>query len=277
MRPVRAFSAALLTTLTLSFAAPAMAAQCDHPGGFDAFLKEFRQEAAARGLSAKTLALLNNVTLDELVLRADRRQGVFKQSFEEFALPRIKSRFAKASRMMDEHASTLRRVEKAYGVPAAMTVVLWGLESDFGINRGKNDVLRATATLGFDCRRSAFFQNELFEALELAQKGDLAVADMRSDWAGEIGQAHFLPSSYNKFAVDFDGDGKRDLFRSVPDTLASIANYLKGHGWKTGQPWNEGTENFEVIRKWNRALVYAKTIAAFAEQLEARHARAQQR
>jgi lytic murein transglycosylase len=277
MRPVRAFSAALLTTLTLSLAAPAMAAQCNHPGGFDAFLKEFRQEAAARGLTPKTLSLLNNVTLDESVLRADRRQGVFKLSFEEFALPRIKSRFAKASRMMDEHAALLRRVEKTYGVPGAMTIVLWGLESDFGINRGKNDVLRATATLGFDCRRSAFFQNELFEALELVQKGDLALADMRSDWAGEIGQAHFLPSSYNKFAVDFDGDGKRDLFRSVPDTLASIANYLKGYGWKTGQPWSEGTENFEVIRKWNRALVYAKTVAAFAEQLDARNARAQQR
>jgi lytic murein transglycosylase len=276
MRPVRAFSAALLATLAISVAAPAQAAQCNHPSGFDGFLAEFRKEAAAAGLNQKTLSLLNGVTLDESVLRADRRQGVFKQSFEEFALPRIKSRFAKASRMMSEHAPTLRRIEKEFGVPGAMVIVLWGLETDFGTHTGKHEVLRATATLGFDCRRSAFFQNELMEALTLVQKGDLTPADLRGDWAGELGQAHFLPSSYNKFAIDFDGNGKRDLIRSVPDTLASIANYFKGYGWKPGQSWAEGTENFEVIRKWNKALVYAKTVAAFAEQLEGRNARAEQ-
>ncbi len=275
MRPAHAFSAALVTAIAISFSAPAEAAQCNHPGGFDAFLKEFRQEAAARGLAPKTLSLLNAVTLDESVLRADRRQGVFKQSFEEFALPRIKSRFGKASRMMNEHAPLLRRIEREFGVPGAMVIVLWGLETDFGTHTGKHEVLRATATLGFDCRRSAFFQNELMEALTLVQKGDLTPADLRGDWAGELGQAHFLPSSYNKFAIDFDGNGKRDLIRSVPDTLASIANYFKGYGWKAGQPWGEGTENFEVIRKWNKALVYAKTVAAFAEQLEGRNARAQ--
>jgi membrane-bound lytic murein transglycosylase B len=137
-------------------------------------------------------------------------------------------------------------------------------------------VLRATATLGFDCRRSEFFQNELFEALTRVQKGDLTPADLRGDWAGELGQAHFLPSSYNKYAIDFDGNGKRDLIRSVPDTLASIANYFKGYGWQPGQPYGEGTANFEVIRKWNKALVYAKTVAAFAQKLEGGTARAEQ-
>jgi lytic murein transglycosylase len=274
MRSVQAFTAAAV--LSISIATPALGAQCNPPGGFDAYLREFAKEAVAKGLTPRTLSLLNNVTLDPSVLAADKRQGVFKQSFEQFATPRINQRFAKASRMMNEHAPTLRRVEQSFGVPGAMTIVLWGLETDFGTHTGKHDVLRATATLGFDCRRSAFFQNELFEALMLVQKGDLNPADLRGDWAGELGQAHFLPSSYNKYAIDFDGNGKRDLIRSVPDTLASIANYFKGYGWQPRQSYAEGTENFEVIRKWNKALVYAKTVAAFSEKLEAHSARAEQ-
>jgi membrane-bound lytic murein transglycosylase B len=255
MRSVQAFTAAAV--LSFALAAPALAAQCNPPGGFDAYLSEFKREAAAKGLSPRTLSLLNNVTLDPSVLAADKR-------------------FAKASRYMTEYAPTLRRIEKEFGVPGAMTIVLWGLETDFGTHTGKHEVLRATATLGFDCRRSAFFQNELFEALTLVQKGDLQPTDLRGDWAGELGQAHFLPSSYNKYAIDFDGNGKRDLIRSVPDTLASIANYFKGYGWQPRQAYAEGTENFEVIRKWNKALVYAKTVAAFSEKLEAHTARAQQ-
>ena len=272
MRSFKAFAAA--TAFSLALAAPALAAQCNPPGGFDAFMAQFKKEAAAKGLSPRTLAALNNVTLDQSVLNADRRQGVFKQSYEEFGPPRINSRYAKASRMMAEHAPTLRKVEQQFGVPGSMTIVLWGLETDFGTNMGKHEALRALATLSFDCRRTDMFQNELTEALTLIEKGDLTPAEMRGDWAGELGQAHFLPSSYNKFAIDFDGNGRRDLLRSVPDVLGSIANYLKGYGWQARQPWGEGTANFEVIRKWNKALVYAKTVAAFAEKLEARSARA---
>jgi lytic murein transglycosylase len=273
----KALPAILLATALLSAAAPAKAAQCNPPGGFDAFMGEFKREAATRGLSPRTLGHLNGITLDESVLTADRRQGVFKLSYEEFGPPRINSRFAKAARMMNEHAPLLRRIEQQLGVPGSMVIALWGLETDFGTNTGRHNVLRATATLGFDCRRSEMFQNELFEALTLLQRGDLTMADMRGDWAGELGQAHFLPSSYNKYAIDFDGNGKRDLIRSVPDTLASVANYLKGYGWQAKQPWREGTANFEVIRKWNKALVYAKTVAAFAEKLDGSSARAEGR
>jgi lytic murein transglycosylase len=274
MRLVKALSTALLTSIVLS--APAIAAQCNHPAGFDAFMADFRKEAATKGLSQRTLAALNGVQLDQSVLTADRRHGVFKQSYEEFGPPRINSRFAKASRLMAEHAPTLRRIEQQFGVPGAIVIALWGLETDFGTNMGKHEVLRAVATLAFDCRRTDRFQNELVEALTLIERGDLTPADMRGDWAGELGQAHFLPSSYNQYAIDFDGNGKRDLFRSVPDVLASTANYLKGYGWQPKQPWGEGTANFEVIRKWNRALVYAKTVAAFAEKLDAHSARAEQ-
>lgn len=274
MRLLTAISAALLSTAVL--ATPALAAQCNHPAGFDAFIGDFKKEAAQKGISPRTLSLLNGITLDQSVLTADKRQGVFKLSFEEFALPRINSRMAKAQRMMQEHAPLLRKIEAQFGVPGSIAIVLWGLETDFGTNTGKHDVLRATATLGFDCRRTDMFQNELLEALTLVERGDLQPADLRGDWAGELGQAHFLPSSYNKFAIDFDGNGKRDLIRSVPDTLASIGNYLKGYGWQAKQPWGEGTANFEVIRKWNKALVYAKTVAAFAEKLDGTSARAEQ-
>jgi lytic murein transglycosylase len=274
MRLLTALSAALLSTAVLT--APALAAQCNHPAGFDAFMSDFKKEAAQKGISQRTLSILTGVTLDQSVLTADKRQGVFKQTFEEFALPRINQRMAKASRMMQEHAPTLRKIEAQFGVPGSIAIVLWGLETDFGTNMGKHDVLRATATLGFDCRRTDMFQNELLEALTLVERGDLQPADLRGDWAGEMGQAHFLPSSYNKFAIDFDGNGKRDLIRSVPDTLASIGNYLKGYGWQAKQPWSEGTANFEVIRKWNKALVYAKTVAAFAEKLDGSSARAEQ-
>jgi membrane-bound lytic murein transglycosylase B len=136
MRPVQALTAAVV--LFFALAAPALAAQCNPPGGFDAYLKEFKKEAAAKGLTPRALSLLDTVTLDPSVLAADKRQGVFKQSFEEFATPRINQRFAKASRLMNEHAPTLRRIEQSFGVPGAMTIVLWGLETDFGTHTGKH-------------------------------------------------------------------------------------------------------------------------------------------
>jgi membrane-bound lytic murein transglycosylase B len=117
------------------------------------------------------------------------------------------------------------------------------------------------------------FQGELLAALRIIDRGDLSAAEMRGAWAGELGQTQFLPSSYLKFAVDFDGNGRRDLIRSVPDVLASTANYLKGYGWQRGQPWTEGTNNFAVLKEWNKAPVYQKTIALFASRLaEPRHA-----
>ena len=119
--------------------------------------------------------------------------------------------------------------------------------------------------------------NEVAAAVTIAvDRGDLRPAEMLGDWAGDFGQTQFLPSSYYKFAIDFDGDGRRDLVRSVPDVLASTANYLKGYGWQPGKRWNEGDPNFEAIRGWNKAMVYAKTVATFAERLEGGAARAEE-
>ena len=131
-------------------------------------------------------------------------------------------------------------------------------------------IVRSLATLAFDCRRSAFFEKELVAALQIIDRGDMSAGELRGGWAGEIGQTQFLPDAYVKYAVDFDGDGRRDLIHSKADVLASTANFLKAHGWKRGQPWGEGTANYEVIRDWNRAGVYVKTIAVMADKLDGR-------
>jgi lytic murein transglycosylase len=262
--------AAVAGVVLLLNAAPALAAKCNPPGGFTAFMAEFKKEAAAKGISKRGMAALDGLSVDDKVLAADRRQHVFKQSFEQFSGRMIsKDRLAKAQKLMAQHAATLKRMEQQFGVPSGVVVAIWGLETDYGVNQGKLSIVRSTATLAFDCRRTDKFQGELADALRIIDRGDMTSEQMRGDWAGEIGQTQFLPSSYVKYAVDFDGDGRRDLVSSVPDVLASTANYLKGKGWQRGQGWNPGQPNFEVIKEWNKADVYARTIALFAEKLEA--------
>ena len=183
-----------------------------------------------------------------------------------------RDRLTKGAKQMAQHAATLKRIEQKYGVPGAVIVAIWGLETDYGVNQGKLSVVRSVATLAYDCRRTDKFQGELADALRIVDRGDMAAADMKGDWAGEIGQTQFLPSSYVKYAVNFDGRGHADLIRSAPDVLASTANYLKSHGWQRGQGWGPGEPNFDVIKEWNKADVYARTIALFAEKLNGGHA-----
>ncbi len=259
--------------LTLLFAlgltdAAALAAPCG--GDFSEFIAAFSREAAAQQVSPRALAALHGVSSDAHVVALDRRQGVFRQSFEQFALPRINARITKARRLMAQHAALLTRIEQAFGVPGPVIIAIWGLETDFGVGSGKRPAIPALATLAHDCRRSAMFQRELLAALRIIDRGDMSAAEMRGAWAGELGQTQFLPSSYLKFAIDFDGNGRRDLIRSVPDALASTANYLKGYGWQRGGPWTEGTHNFAVLKEWNKAAVYQKTIALFAARLAER-------
>ena len=245
---------------------PAFAAQCG--GDFNAFLDTVRREAAAQGVPARALATLDGLTPNPQVISLDRRQGVFRQSFEQFATHRIAEHLAKGQRMMQTHAALLRRIEQQYGVPGSVVIAIWGLETGFGVDIGKTPVIRSLATLAHDCRRSPMFQGELLAALQIIARGDLAPAEMRGAWAGELGQAQFLPSNYIKFAVDFDGNGRRDLIHSVPDTLASIANLLKSFGWTPGGGYRQGSANFAVLAAWNKSTVYQQTIAAFAERLD---------
>jgi membrane-bound lytic murein transglycosylase B len=146
-------------------------------------------------------------------------------------------------------------------------VAIWGLESDFGAARGNLPVMSSVATLAYDCRRTGLFSEQLFAGLRIIQRGDLSPGDMRGAWAGELGQTQFMAANYVKFAVDFDGDGRRDLIRSTPDVLASTANYLKGFGWQRGASWEPGSANYAVLRQWNKSEVYARTIGYFASRL----------
>jgi membrane-bound lytic murein transglycosylase B len=248
--------------------APALAAVACGTGTFEAWLADFKSDAVAKGISQATVtAGLNGVTQDKAVLTRDHSQAVFSQSFEEFSGRMVPPRLTRGSNMMKQYGSVLGRIEETYGVPGEVLVAIWGLETDFGVNIGKFPTIRSLATLAYDCRRSELFRAELMDALRIVDRGDLTPAEMHGAWAGEIGQTQFMPSNYIKYAVDFDGNGRRDLLRSPADVLASTANYLASHGWQRGKGWEPGSPNFAVIQEWNKSEVYAKTIAHFATQL----------
>ena len=257
--------------MSLGLAISATVAQAAVPcgaGNFQSWLDDFKAEAASKGISQATIASsLNGVTADQNVLSRDHSQKVFNQSFEEFSGRMVPPRLLRGSNLMKQYGSVLGRIEQSYGVPGEVLVAIWGLETDFGVNIGKFPTLRALATLAYDCRRSEEFRGELMDALRIVERGDLTPAEMHGAWAGEIGQTQFMPSSYLKFAVDFDGNGRRDLLHSAPDVLASTANFLASHGWQRGKDWEPGSANFGVIQQWNKSEVYAKTIAYFASQL----------
>src|SRR5471032_745188 len=253
-------------------ATPALAARCG--GDFNTFVAAMSAEAQAAGISPAVISqALSGVTQDPTVLNFDRRQrGTFNKSFEQYVSTRVgPGRINMGRQMMQRHAALLARIEQQFGVPPQIVVAIWGLESDFGKGDiGKMPVIRTLATMAHDCRRTELFQGELLAALQILQRGDLPLRDLIGAFAGEIGQTQFMPSSYIKYGVDFDGDGHVDLRHSVPDVLASTANLLKVNGWKAGAPFGEGSENFQVMREWNRSEVYRKTIVLFAERLSGR-------
>jgi lytic murein transglycosylase len=261
--------AALLLVL---LAAPAGAAQCG--GDFNAFMSGMARDAANAGISREVIErAFAGVTLDPAVLKFDRRQrGTFRQSFERYAATRVTAaRIKRAKAYMQRHAALLSRIQQQFGVPATLLMAIWTMETDNGGgDMGKLPVVRTLATLAYDCRRSELFQRELIAALRIVQRGDLPLRDLVGAYAGEIGQTQFLPSSYIKYGVDYDGNGRVDLRHSVPDVLASTANLLKVNGWQAGAPFGPGTHNFEVMREWNRADIYRRAMVLFAERLEAR-------
>jgi lytic murein transglycosylase len=253
-------------------ATPSHAARCG--GDFNTFVAAMSQEAAAAGISQAVISqALSGVTPDPAVLNFDRRQrGTFNKTFEQYVSTRVGAgRINMGRQMLQRHAALLSSIEAKFGVPRQIVVAIWGLESDFGKGDiGKMPVIRTLTTMAHDCRRTELFQGELLAALKIVQRGDLPLRDLIGAFAGEIGQTQFLPSSYIKYGVDFDGNGHVDLRHSVPDVLASTANLLHTSGFKMGAPYGEGSANFEAMREWNRATIYRKTIGYFADQLVGR-------
>ena len=270
MSPFVSLARAGLVAALLFGAAPAFAQTCGNDAaGFPAWLDGFKQEAAAQGVAPRVIAeSLDSVTYDRNTIQHDRGQGVFHQTFEQFSNRMVPPRVKPGANRVRQYAGLLGRIESQYGVPGPVLVAIWSLETDFGANIGNFSTIRSLATLAYDCRRSDKFRAELLDALRIVQRGDLNPATMHGAWAGEIGQTQFMPSSYMKYAVDFDGAGRRDLLHSVPDVLASTAKYLQAYGWQRGQGWEPGEPNFAVIQQWNASAVYSKTIAALATRID---------
>ena len=234
-------SAATLGLALSVLAVPALAdAACHRELSFPAWLAATRADAVKAGISSRAAAALDGLTPDPRVARNDRGQPTLSQGFLQFADRLITpERLKRGSSLLAGNASTFRRIDKDYGVPGPVLVAFWGLETDYGAYMGDYDSVRSLATLAYDCRRADYFRNELLAALRLLDNGDLQRPEMHGAWAGELGQVQFTPSNYLKYAVDYDGDGRRDLVGSVPDALASAAKFLVSLGWQPGEPWLE--------------------------------------
>lgn len=261
----------VLVAAAITFvASPAYAAKCGNTGaGFNKWVAQFKKEMIAKGYSRSNVkSSLSGLKYNSKVIRLDRSQKSFKQNFAKFYKRRTQGMVSKGRKMMKRHRKTFARVEKKYGVPASLLTTIWGLETAFGHFGGKKPIFQSLATLAYDCRRTEFFTNEIVSALTIVERGDLKKSQMLGAWAGEIGQTQFLPSRFVKYAVSFDGNRTIDLYHSVPDVLASTAAWFKGEGWRRGQGWEEGSHNYEVLKGWNRATVYQKTIAKLAREFE---------
>lgn len=229
----------VLTAGLVAAAVPAVAACRVDPAGFPRFLAEMGRQAVAAGVSQRTVdSALSGLTFDPSIISKDRGQGVFGQPFLQFsdrmaAAHRINGGKAKIS----QYRGVFARAEQQYGVPAAVIASFWGLETDFGANSGNLSTLRSIATLAYDCRRPELFRPQLIDALKIIDRGDLTPGEMVGAWAGELGQMQFMASDYYKYAVDGDGDGRRNLIKSAPDAIMSAANFMASLGWQRGQPW----------------------------------------
>jgi len=220
---------------------PADAALPSAPNaGFDAWVAAYRGRAAGQGISARTLDMaFRDVGFLPGVVERDRNQTEFRRNMQDYlAIAASDERIAKGRAALSRHGATLARIEARYGVEAHVVTAVWGLESYYGERRGSVPVISALATLAYDGRRGAFFESQLTAALRILQSGDITPDRMTGSWAGAMGHTQFIPTSYQAYAVDFTGDGRRDIWSDDPtDALASAAAYLAKSGWTRGQPW----------------------------------------
>ena len=238
-RPLRALALAALAVAAFA-SSPRLSAQAeDTRPAFAEWLAAVRADAAARGVRAAILdQALSDLAPIDSVRERDRSQAEFVLRFDSYVKRWLTPKFVRAGR---EHARTHRalvsQVSRKYGVPGPVLLAIWGVESNYGRFGGVRPVVATLATLAYDTRRPAMFRAELLDALTILDHGDIDLERMKGSWAGAMGQPQFMPSSYLKYAQDFDGDGHRDIWGSPADVFASIANYLAQRGWTTGEPW----------------------------------------
>lgn len=236
-------SASSLNLLTTPDAAtptsPSSALPLVKPQSFSQWRAELRMEALNEGISPLLFEqAFAGLTPDPQVIAADQSQPEFSRPVWEYLDSAVSSwRVARGKALLAEQARTLNSIEQRYQVEPSILVAVWGMESSFGRQIGDKSVIRSLATLAYEGRRSAFWRTQLLAALHILQEGDTTINGMVGSWAGAMGQTQFMPATYRQYAVDFDGNGRRDIWRSSADALASAANYLNLSGWQHGQPW----------------------------------------
>lgn len=230
-----------LTLLGSFFALSALSttAMAQSAASFPSCLQSLQAEANRAGVSTATYSrLTSHLEPDLSILEKLNYQPEFRQPIWDYMAALVdEQRINEGKAKLAQHGATLQRVEQVYGVDPATVVAVWGVESNFGQNFGSYPIITALGTLSCYGRRQAFFRKEFFAALKIVQSGDIPVEEFRGSWAGAFGHTQFMPTTFERLAVDFDGDGRRDLMKNTADALGSTANYLKRNGWQTGQPW----------------------------------------
>ena len=259
---------------------------------FSNWVASFRTRARRAGISDATLtAAFDNAGYLPGVVTRDGTQIQTRRTLEEYlSIATSDERLAKGRAAFARHAQTLSAIESQYGVDARIVTAIWGMESQFGEKRGQIPVISSTATLAFDGRRAAFYESQLIAALRILQRGDTTPAQLTGSWAGAMGHTQFIPTSYQSFAVDFNGDGRRDIWGEDPaDALASTASYLARNGWRSGLKWGAEagtggpsgrtiqpqrggvqftvTRNFNVLKTYNNSDLYALGVGHLADRI----------
>lgn len=255
--------------------------------GYDAWVAAFKNHAGNYGLSAATVAAgFRGAGYLPGVIKRDRNQTEFKRSLEDYlSIAASDERVAKGRAAFARHRGTLNALEAKYGVDATIICAIWGLESQYGERMGNIPIVSSTSTLAFDGRRGAFFEKQLVAALKIIQNGDITADRMVGSWAGAMGHTQFIPTSYQGFAVDFTGDGRRDIWSADPsDALASTAAYLQRNGWTRGVKWGaesasgtlqpqaggpkfSTTGNFRAIKRYNNSDAYAIGVGHLSDRI----------
>lgn len=242
--------------------------------GFQRWLVEFKQEAREQGISDAVIEeAFDGVVENDRVVTLDRKQPEKKLTFEEY-LDKVytRQRVDEGRRHYAENKELLEKIAAQYGVPARFIVALWGMETSYGENMGSFEIVEALATLAYEGRRADFFRKELLNTLKIIQNEGYPASHMIGSWAGAMGQCQFMPSSYLRYAVDYNGDGKRDIWETQADVFASIANYLASEGWRANEGWessdpNGEAHNYKVILKWNRSRYFATSVGMLADAI----------
>jgi lytic murein transglycosylase len=258
----------VVVVASVFMAGVAEAAKCSSTGGaFEAWKKSFAVEAKANGVKPKAISALMSTSYSNGTIRADRGQHSFKLSLNAFMAKRgAAGIIARGRSLKNANAALFAKLEQRYGVPPGPLLAIWGMETGFGGFTGNQNTLSAVATLAYDCRRTAFFTEQLYAALKLVEHGTIS-ASSKGAMHGEVGQTQFLPKNILLYGADGDGNGGVNL-NSKADALASTAKFLAGHGWSAGEGYQPGQGNFGAIQGWNAATVYQKAIAIMGKKID---------